>query len=219
MPASVSRVLFGMTQPAPRMAPRASAVLRTESSDRCASSTAGCICRRSVRRASTPSPSSSTPRAHFRQGRWRSSGLRCGRSRASSSRNASSSFRSMPRCRTLPNTPPPTGRTRSRSGAGRHRLPSGRRLAGTTRHPARRLPLPHRHAVFELPRNRAGFRSRVVQLRRAARRLEPRTPGRAHRHHDVMSYQPRRRRAGPRDGRSEPAMRVDMCHRAYYGLP
>ena len=50
-------------------------------------------------------------------GRWRSSGPRCGKSRASSSRSASSFCRSTPRCRTRPNTPPPTCPTKSRSGA------------------------------------------------------------------------------------------------------
>ena len=37
-------------------------------------------------------------------------------------------------------------------GKGRDRLPAGLRLARRERHPARRLPLPHRHAVFELSR-------------------------------------------------------------------
>ena len=45
------------------------------------------------------------------------------------------------------------------------------------------------------------------------------TARRAHRHRDVMSDRLRHRRAGPRDGRSEPAMRVDKCHRAYCGPP
>ena len=48
------------------------------------------------------------------------------------------------------------------------------------RHPAGRLPLPHRHAVLELSRDRAGLRCRLGKLRGASRRLEPRAVGRAH---------------------------------------
>ena len=71
-------------------------------------------------------------------------------------------------------------------GKGRHRLPAGLRLARRARHPARRLPLPHRHAVFELPGNGTSIRRDLVQLRPAARRLEPRALGRAHRHRNLF---------------------------------
>ena len=71
-------------------------------------------------------------------------------------------------------------------GPWRHRLPSGLRLARRARHPARRLPLPHRHAVFELPGNGTSIRRDLVQLVRPARRLEPRALGRAHRHRNLF---------------------------------
>ena len=56
--------------------------------------------------------------ARCRPGRWRNSGPRSARSPPNFSRSASSSSRSTPRCRTRPNTPPPTCPTRSRSGEG-----------------------------------------------------------------------------------------------------
>ena len=66
-------------------------------------------------------------------------------------------------------------------GRGRDRLPAWLRLARRARHPARRLPLPHRHALFDLPGGRAWLSDLLGQLRRTARRLEPRALGRAHR--------------------------------------
>ena len=92
-------------------------------------------------------------------------------------------------------------------GQGRDRLPAGLRLARRERYPTRRLPLPHRHAVFELPRDRA----RILRCRSgsnyaaAARRLEPRALGRAHRHRNLFGgprrdpgdpWRPRPRRSG-----------------------
>ena len=72
-------------------------------------------------------------------------------------------------------------------GKGRDRLPAGLRLARRARHPARRLPLPHRHAVFELPEDEnLPFCDDLGQLRATARRLEPRTLGRAHRHRNLF---------------------------------
>ena len=70
-----------------------------------------------ARRASTRSPSSSTPRALSRPRRSRTSGPRCARSRPRSSPRASSSYRSMPRFRTRPSTRPSICPTRSSSRA------------------------------------------------------------------------------------------------------
>ena len=87
---------------------------------------------RSARRASTRSPSSSTPRARCRRRHWRRSGPSFARSPPSFSRNASSSSRSTPRCRTRPNTPPRTCPTRSGSRAGAGPT-SGRASPGSKR--------------------------------------------------------------------------------------
>ena len=66
------------------------------------------------------------------------------------------------------------------------------------RHPARRLPLPHRHAVFELPGRRAWLPSLLGQLRPTARRLEPRALGLPYRYRNLRSH--RMSRAGNATG-------------------
>ena len=67
-------------------------------------------------------------------------------------------------------------------GRGGHRLPAGLRLARRAGHPAQRVPLSHRHAVFQLPRRRTCLSGALGELLGAPRRLEPRALGRAHRH-------------------------------------
>ena len=49
-------------------------------------------------------------------------------------------------------------------------------------HPAQRVPLSHRHAVFQLPRRRTCLSGALGELLGAPRRLKPRALGRAHRH-------------------------------------
>ena len=87
-------------------------------------------------------------------------------------------------------------------GPGRHRLPAGLRLARRARHPARRLPLPHRHAVFELPGDRAAAPHDLGKLRATARRLEPRALGRAHRHRSINARETRQKTRDPTPGRA-----------------
>ena len=80
-----------------------------------ASSTAASICPRCTRRASMPSPSSSTPPPRCRARRWPCSGPRSARSPPNCNRTASMSFRSTRCCRTRPSIPPGNYRTASRS--------------------------------------------------------------------------------------------------------
>ena len=123
----------------------------------------------------------------LRPGRWRSSGPRFARSRQISSRSASSSCRSTPRCRTPPNTPPPTCPTRSRSREGAEptsvRASSG--WKSTTSSPASASTSPT-CCVRAIRRPSQAVPDDLGQLRPTARRLEPRTLGRAHRHRNLF---------------------------------